>query len=316
MKQNFTYSREIPEELSGLRLDQALSQIFPEFSRTRLKEWLLSGQLSISGKDMRPRDKVNGKEIIFLNVELEEQVTWQAEPMDLNIIYEDDALLVLNKPRRLVVHPAAGNRQGTLVNALLHHVPKLAELPRAGLIHRLDKDTSGLLLVAKTLPAHHFLTKELQKRRIHREYRAIVSGLMTAGGTIDAPIARHASQRKKMAVVPEGKEAITHYRVLERFIHYSYIKVILETGRTHQIRVHMAHIHYPIVGDPVYGGRLQFPPKASESFKELLKNMKCQALHAAKLEFIHPKTREPCVFEADIPEDMKQLLDAMRQEQR
>lgn len=306
------YTREIPEELAGLRLDQALSQLFPEFSRSRLKEWLLAGKLRVAGKDMRPRDKVNGHETIFLEAELEEQTEWQAEAISLDIIHEDDVMIVINKPVGLVVHPAVGHSQGTLVNALLHHCPDLANLPRAGLIHRLDKDTSGLLLIAKTLQAHTYLVKQLQKRRIHREYRAVVTGVMTGGGTIDAAIGRHSHQRKRMAIQEEGKPAVTHYRVIERFKHHTYIRVILETGRTHQIRVHMSHIHYPIVGDPVYGGRFQLPPKASDPLKAMLRGFKRQALHAFKLELLHPVTKEPCVFEVDIPNDLKELLDVLK----
>jgi 23S rRNA pseudouridine1911/1915/1917 synthase len=312
VNQKITYLREIPENLAGLRLDQALALIFPEFSRSRLKNWLTTGNLRVDGKDMRPRDKVNGTERIFIEAELEAQEEWLAEPIALNIIHEDDDILIVNKPAGLVVHPGTGHKQGTLVNALLHHVPDLATLPRAGLIHRLDKDTSGLLLIAKNLISHHFLSKQLQKRKIHREYRAVVFGMMTAGGTINTQMGRHPHQRQRMAVVNEGKEAVTHYRVIERFTHYTYVKVILETGRTHQIRVHMAHIHYPIIGDPVYGGRLRIPPKASEELKNSLRNFKRQALHAFRLELTHPKTREICQFETDIPEDMRILLSTLK----
>lgn len=314
MAKTIQLTRQLSPDVAGQRLDQALSQIFPEYSRTRLKEWLLSGHLRVIGKDMRPRDKVNGEETIFLEYQDESQTEWQAEALQLEIVFEDEHLLVIHKPVGLVVHPGAGHSQGTLVNALLYHVPELESIPRAGIIHRLDRETSGLLVVAKTLPSHFKLVKQLQRREIHREYRAIVHRAMTAGATIDAPIARHPTQRTRMAVVDDGKEAVTHYRVLERFPSHTFIKVMLETGRTHQIRVHMAHIQYPIVGDPLYGKRVVFPPHCLPELKDYLKTFRRQALHAYALEFNHPITGEPLNFCAEMPQDMQQLLELLRRD--
>ena len=232
--------------------------------------------------------------------------------MPLEILYEDSALIVLNKPPGLVVHPGAGNREGTLVNALLHHAPELANVPRAGVVHRLDKDTSGLLVVARTLAAHTHLVAQLQARTVKREYFAIVAGVMTAGGTIEAPVGRHPSERTRMAVVVGGREAVTHYRVLERFRGHTYVRVNLETGRTHQIRVHMAHLHYPLVGDPTYGGRLRLPADSSSTLREALRHFKRQALHAGVLGLIHPESGAALQWDAPLPADMQQLLEALR----
>ena len=235
----------------------------------------------------------------------------EAEAIPLDIIYEDDALLIVNKPAGLVVHPAAGNWSGTLQNALLNHHPALDTLPRAGIVHRIDKETSGLLMVAKTLQAHHSLIKQLQDRSVHREYLAITKGRIIAGGTIDEPIGRHPTDRKRFAVRMTGKPAVTHYRVVERFSRHTLIRVKLETGRTHQIRVHMAYIHFPLVGDPIYGGRFQMPPDCSERLEQELRNFKRQALHAEKLGIMHPVTGEYCEWEQPMPEDMSRLLAAL-----
>lgn len=307
-------TRQIPLELAGDRLDQAVAKVFPEYSRSRLKEWFDTGFLKIEPSFKRSRDKVSGNETILLDLPEQSNTIWQPEPVFLNIIFEDDSILVINKPRGLVVHPAAGHTQGTLVNALLYHAKQLENIPRAGIIHRLDKDTSGLLVVAKTLKAHHKLTKQLQKRTIHREYRAIVQGVMTAGGTIDEPLGRHPHSRTQMAVVSDGKEAITHYRVLERFNHHTYLKVFLETGRTHQIRVHLAHIRYPILGDKTYNHRGLLPRNCSDYLKHQLKGITRQALHAYRLEFIHPESDEPVSFNSEIPDDIQNILSALRKD--
>lgn len=306
----------IPNHLDQRRLDQALAKLFPEYSRSVMQDWIRVGQVAINGKIwLRPKDKIIAGQLIEIKAEIQDQITWRAQHIPLNIIFEDDSLLIINKPPGLVVHPGAGNPDNTLVNALLHHVPELSHLPRAGLIHRLDKDTSGLLVVAKSLPAHNILSKALELREIHREYDAIVNGVMIAGGKIQAPIGRHPVYRTRMGVVQNGgRHAITHYRVLERYRAYSRLKVQLETGRTHQIRVHFAHIHYPIVGDPIYNKRGTISAKLSAPLKHALLQLKRQALHARRLAFHHPKTGEAMNWEAPLPEDMQHLIQLLRED--
>jgi len=304
----------IPEHLDNKRLDQAVAEIFPEYSRGRLQIWIKAGQITVDGKMLRPRDKIHTGQHIEINPIVEPVETWQAQPIPLNIIYEDKDIIVINKPAGLVVHPAAGRPHSTMLNALLHHASELANLPRAGIIHRLDKDTSGLLVVAKNLKAHTKLVAELQERNITREYEAIVNGVMTAGGTINAPIGRHPRNRKRMAVITSGKSAITHYRVIKRFRAHTHIKVILETGRTHQIRVHMAYIHYPIVGDQIYGGRQKVPTGINEELKQHLQNFKRQALHAKRLGLTHPVTGKQIEWQVPLPKDMQQLLKMLKED--
>jgi len=298
----------VPEELAGMRLDQCLAEMFPDYSRSKLQTWIKDGRVLVDGEQRKGRDKLDGGEEIELDAEAEAVLEYEAEDIPLDIVYEDDALLIVNKPAGLVVHPAVGNWQGTLVNALLHHAPSLDTLPRAGIVHRLDKDTSGLLMVAKTLQAHNSLVEQLQERTINREYLALVKGWMTAGGTVDEPIGRHPVDRKRNAVRRDGKEAITHYRLEQRFKRHTLIRVKLETGRTHQIRVHMAHINYPLVGDPVYGGRFQMPAECSPELADALRHFKRQALHAAKLGLDHPETGEYCEWEQAMPDDMQNLI--------
>ncbi len=294
---------------AGMRLDQALAVLFPDYSRARLQNWIKQGLVSINGTTAeRPRDKVLGGELVELVAEMDDQVECRPQPIPLDIMYEDDSLLVINKPAGLVVHPAAGNPDSTLQNALLHHDESLIQLPRAGLVHRLDKETSGLLVVARTAAAHKHLVQQLQERAFKREYRAVAKGVMTAGGTVDQPIGRHPTQRTRMAVHPSGKPAVTHYRVLERFRFHTHLKVVLETGRTHQIRVHMAHIRYPLVGDPLYGGRLQIPSKVTPELEAMLRKFRRQALHARKLGLTHPMTKEWMEWRVEPPEDMQELL--------
>jgi 23S rRNA pseudouridine1911/1915/1917 synthase len=309
-------SAEIPHSLAGSRLDQALASLFPDYSRARLQRWIRDGHVSVDGKQLRPRDVVHGGENVELSVELVEETSWVAQPMPLDIVFEDEAVLIINKPAGLVVHPGAGNQHSTLSNALLHHAPELENVPRAGIVHRIDKDTSGLLVVARTLVAQKSLVEQLQARAFDRHYQAVVMGVMTAGGTVDAPIGRHPVNRTRQAVVdeysPSGKEAITHYRVAERFRAHTLLDVKLETGRTHQIRVHMAHIHYPLVGDPVYGGRLKIPAGATPELEAVLRGFKRQALHAASLGFAHPLSGEHVSWQAELPEDMQQLISACR----
>ncbi len=304
----------VPEALAGLRLDRALAQMFPQYSRSRLKEWLLAGAITVDGGTPRPRDPVAGGEVVELVPQAEPEVAAAPEPMALDVVFEDADLLVVNKPAGLVVHPGAGNPAGTLMNGLLHHAPGLGEVPRAGIIHRIDKDTSGLLLVAKTLPAHTALVRQLAARDISRSYLAVCHGVLTGGGTIDTPLARHPVDRKRMSVQPGGKPAVTHYTVLERFRAFTYIKVELETGRTHQIRVHFAYRRHALVGDPVYGGRLAVPAGASEALAEALRRFRRQALHATRLAFAHPTTGDVLEFEAEPPEDFRQLLATLRED--
>ncbi len=304
----------VPEALAGLRLDRALAQMFPQYSRSRLKEWLLAGAITVDGGTPRPRDPVAGGEVVELVPQAEPEVAAAPEPMALDVVFEDADLLVVNKPAGLVVHPGAGNPAGTLMNGLLHHAPGLGEVPRAGIIHRIDKDTSGLLLVAKTLPAHTALVRQLAARDISRNYLAVCHGVLTGGGTIDTPLARHPVDRKRMSVQPGGKPAVTHYTVLERFRAFTYIKVELETGRTHQIRVHFAYRRHALVGDPVYGGRLAVPAGASEALAEALRRFRRQALHATRLAFAHPTTGDVLEFEAEPPEDFRQLLATLRED--
>lgn len=298
----------IPDTAAGQRVDQALSDLLAEHSRARIQGWIKSDQVLINGKACKAKDKVNGGETIHIQAELVPNERWEAQAIDLDIIHADDDIIVLNKPAGLVVHPAAGNPDQTLVNALLHHFPELDHLPRAGVIHRLDKDTSGVMVVARSLTAHTHLINALQAREIKREYLALVQGTLTAGGTVDAPIGRHPKQRTRMAVVNGGKPAVTHYRINTRYPHHTLLDVQLETGRTHQIRVHMAHINHPIVGDPVYSGRMRIAKGLDENVRQALQAMPRQCLHACKLTLQHPTTQAHCEFTAAIAKDINALL--------
>lgn len=298
----------------GTRLDRALAILLPQYSRSRLQQWLSKHHILINGHTASAKDKVVGNEKVVINATLASETQWQAQALPLSVVFEDEALLVINKPINLVVHPAVGHRQGTLVNALLHHHPALENIPRAGLIHRIDKDTSGLLVIAKTLEAHHNLSNQLKNRTMSRQYEAIVQGELTGGGSVDAAISRHPRQRIKMAVAEHGRTAITHYRISERLRHYTRLKISLETGRTHQIRVHMAHIRHPIVGDQTYGGRLKLPRNASETLINMLRNFKRQALHARWLTLEHPLNTQSLSFEAPLPDDITALLTCLRHE--
>ncbi|NOT85489.1 MAG: 23S rRNA pseudouridine(1911/1915/1917) synthase RluD [Methylococcaceae bacterium] len=303
----------VPEELAGMRVDQVLAEMFGDYSRSKLQLWMKAGRVLVNGVALKPKDRLEGGEDIEVDAEPEVVIRCDAENIPLDILFEDESLLIVNKPAGLVVHPAIGNWQGTLQNALLHHLPNLATLPRAGIVHRIDKDTSGLLMVAKTLQAHHSLTDQLQEHSIHREYRAISKGRMISGGTVDEPIGRHPTERKRYAVRESGKEAVTHYRVIERFARHTLIQVKLETGRTHQIRVHMAHVRFPLVGDTMYAGRFQMPSDCTDHLKATLKNFKRQALHAAKLGLSHPLTDDYMEWEQPMPEDMLDLIAALRE---
>lgn len=323
---------EIPPGFLGQRLDQVLATLLPQYSRSRITQWIREGQILLAQQPVKPKYRVHGHEKIQLCIEDEAPASekWQAQNIALDIIHEDDSLIIVNKPAGMVVHPAPGNYQDTLLNALLYHCPALENLPRGGIIHRLDKDTSGLLVIAKNLQAHHHLTQQLQQRQFMREYRALVYGQVSGGGTIDTAYGRDPRNRLKMAVLPhvdwdndayetnhtvkkQPKRAITHYQIVRRFVVHTLLAVKLETGRTHQIRVHMAHQRLPLVGDPVYGHRLQLPPKSSPALQQALQTFKRQALHACKLGFIHPQSGQQVCWQQDMPADMQNLLDLLQQ---
>ncbi|MBD3652504.1 23S rRNA pseudouridine(1911/1915/1917) synthase RluD [Kangiella sp.] len=302
------------EKVYGKRLDAALSQQFSDYSRSRIQEWIQNGFVKVNGEVITSNKyKMAGFEDIEINAEIEVAGEWKPEAIALDIVYEDDALLVINKPAGLVVHPGAGNQDGTMVNALLHHCPDLANLPRAGIIHRIDKETTGLLVVAKTIAAHTNLVEQLQNRAFTREYDAVVNRVMVSGGTIDKPIGRHPTKRTSMAVVSDGKRAITHYRVVEKFLDHTHLKLRLETGRTHQIRVHMAYLKFPLIGDPLYSGRYRVPTRITPALRDTLDGFKRQALHASLLGLNHPETGEYIEWRAPMPQDMAKLLDDLRE---
>jgi 23S rRNA pseudouridine1911/1915/1917 synthase len=303
---------QIPEALAGRRLDQALAELFPSYSRSRLQQWIKAGQVLLNQQPVIARYRVAGGEHVEIDAQLQLETEARPQAIGLDVRFQDEHLLVLNKPAGLVVHPAAGNPDGTLQNALLHYDARLASLPRAGIVHRLDKDTSGLMVVARSLSAHRSLVAQLQARTVQREYLALVQSVLAAGGTVDAPIGRHPRDRLRMAVVESGKPAITHYRVVERFAAHTLVRARLETGRTHQIRVHMAHIRCPLVGDPLYGGRQKLPRGASAELREALSDFRRQALHAARLQLLHPASGGAVSWEAELPIDFKLLIEALR----
>jgi 23S rRNA pseudouridine1911/1915/1917 synthase len=301
----------VPPECRGRRLDQALAVMLPDVTRAQLQAWIAEGRVRLDGRAPRKRDKVQGGERVEIDVPPPPTSALSPEAVALDIVYEDEALLVLNKPPGLVVHPGAGNPAGTLANALLHHAPRVAELPRAGIVHRLDKDTSGLMVVAKTERARQRLIRALAAREVKRDYVAIVQGVMIAGGTVEAPIGRHPVERTRMAVTARGKAALTRYRVLRKYRAHTLVQASLESGRTHQIRVHMAHLRFPIVGDPVYGGRARMPPDATPELAQALRAFRRQALHAAKLALVHPETGAAMRWAASVPPDMAALMQAL-----
>jgi 23S rRNA pseudouridine1911/1915/1917 synthase len=305
-----THALQLPAEYAGLRLDQALARALPQYSRARLQSWIESGAVQVDGRAPRAKDKVLGGEQVQIEAQLEVQSAVEAEALPLDVVHKDRALFVINKPAGLVVHPGAGNPGQTLQNALLALDPKLSLVPRAGLVHRLDKDTSGLLVVARTVESHAALVAALSARELGRQYLAICDGVMTGGRTVDEPIGRHRTQRTRMAVRSDGREAVTHFRVVQRFRAHTLVRAELETGRTHQIRVHLAHIGHPIVGDAVYGGRLRIP-KGATTLANVLRAMKRQALHAVHLELAHPTSGKQLSWDAPIPDDMQRLLDAL-----
>lgn len=311
-----THSLALPGDLAGLRLDQALARALPQYSRARLQSWIEAGAIEVDGRKLRAKDKVLGGEQVRIEARLEADEQVAAEALPLEVVFKDRALFVINKPPGMVVHPGAGNARHTLQNALLALDPKLAVVPRAGIVHRLDKDTSGLLVVARTPEVHTRLVAALAEREVGRHYLAICTGVMTGGGTVDEPIGRHRSQRTKMAVRSDGRPSVTHYRLVKRFRAHTLASVELESGRTHQIRVHLAHIGYPVVGDPVYGGRRRLPAGASPELIAELNSFKRQALHAARLKLVHPTTGREVEWEAPLPADMAHLVSVFEADQR
>ncbi|BDX07254.1 ribosomal large subunit pseudouridine synthase D [Planctobacterium marinum] len=308
-------SAELELEHAGMRLDQCLAECFDDFSRSRLKNWILEGNVKVDGEVVTtPRHKMKGIEVLELEAQVEDEVGYQPEDIAIDIVYEDDDIIIVNKPVGLVVHPGAGNQSGTLLNALLFHYPDSAVVPRAGIVHRLDKDTTGLMVVAKNIAAHTQLVTQLQAREISREYEAICIGSMVGGGTVDKPIGRHSTKRTAMAVKETGKEATTHYRVIERFREHTHLRLKLETGRTHQIRVHMDYIKHSLVGDQLYGMGLKLPKGATEELVNHLRSFRRQALHAVQLGLFHPLTGEWMSWQAPLPEDLKALLVALRED--
>ena len=304
----------VPANLSGKRLDQVASLLFPQFSRSRLQKWIEQGQLLLDGRQVKRRERVYEGMLLELNVQLEAEGDWQAQPVEFETLYRDESILVVNKPAGLVVHPAAGNPDGTLLNGLLYQHEKLREIPRAGIVHRLDKDTSGLMVVACSLQAQASLVSQLQERSVKRQYQAICQGGPRVPGTIDQAIGRHAGNRLKMAVRRDGKSAITHYTPLQQLAGYCHLQVQLDTGRTHQIRVHMAHQGWPLLGDPLYGKRPHFPPGTSAELRQAIESFKRQALHAEQLALDHPASGERMQWQVPLPQDMQAMLDLLRTE--
>ena len=298
--------------MAGKRLDASLAEMLPDYSRSKITLSIKSGDVLINNKSFKPKDSAKGNEVATLTRNQKEKITWIPEKIPLNIVFEDDDIIVIDKPAGLVTHPGAGNWNGTLANALLYYDSSLSKIDRAGIVHRLDKNTSGLMVVAKNHKSQKYLVEQFQTHSIQREYSAIVYGHMISGGTIDEPIGRDPKDRVRQTVLRGGKDAVTHYRALDRYGNHTHVKAILETGRTHQIRVHLSHIGYPLVGDPMYGGRVRFPKKASEELKSTLKSFHRQALHSKKLTLTHPRTGQSLTWKIDLPEDMKQLLDTLK----
>jgi 23S rRNA pseudouridine1911/1915/1917 synthase len=311
-----SHQLDIPLDLVGLRLDQALARLLPQYSRQRLQGWIEAGSVRLNGAVPRSKDKVLGGEQVRIEAQIEPQTAVGPESLPVDVVYEDEALRIINKPAGLVVHPGAGNPGRTLQNALLGLDPTLARVPRAGLIHRLDKDTSGLMVVARTVESHRALVAALAARDIERRYVAVCLGVLTGGRTVEEPIGRHRSARTRMAVRADGREAVTHLRIMERFRAHTQVLAQLQTGRTHQIRVHLAHIGHPVVGDPVYGGRRRYPAGATDELRVTLDGFGRQALHAAQLALQHPVTGEALSWQAPLPADMQHLIAALAADQR
>jgi 23S rRNA pseudouridine1911/1915/1917 synthase len=306
-------SFQIEKHQAGNRLDHALQQLLPDYSRSKIQQWIQHGFVSLNAELCKPRQKVYRGDRVELDVPEQASISDQPQAIKFGIVHEDEDIFVVNKPANLVVHPAAGHRDGTLVNGLLACDPRLEQLPRAGIVHRLDKDTTGVMVIARNLTAHSWLVEQLQQRLVKREYVALTQGVVTAGRSIETGIGRHPQNRKKMAVLNGGKTAITHFQVARKFDHYSLVKLRLETGRTHQIRVHMAHINYPLLGDTVYGGRARIPAGVDEALRLVIQGFKRQALHAERLSFEHPRSHQMVSYTAPLPDDLQGLLDALIQ---
>jgi len=302
----------IPDRMTGYRLDVALSEMMPDYSRSKITAWIKSGDALVNNKTFKPKDKVNGSQMVMLSLNKKQNNDWSAENIALNIVFEDEDIIVINKQFGIVTHPGAGNWTGTLANALLYYDPSLSKLDRAGIVHRLDKNTSGLMVIARNEKSQKYLIEQLQSHLVDREYSAIVYGHMIAGGTVDEPIGRDPKDRVKQAVLMSGKDATTHYRAIDRFKSHTHVKAILETGRTHQIRVHLSYVGHSLIGDPMYGGRVRFPKKASEELKKALNNFKRQALHSKKLTLTHPISGESMSWKAPLPDDMLELLEVLK----
>jgi 23S rRNA pseudouridine1911/1915/1917 synthase len=312
---NTVIEKTLSEQSAGKRLDVVLAELFPDYSRSHLKSWIEQGHVLVNGQRVKAKTRMAGDEQLTVKPLVshdDSDVQPQAIPLD--IVFQDEDIIVINKPADMVVHPAAGNPEGTIQNALLHHDEQLSAVPRAGIVHRLDKDTTGLMVVARNLKAHKYLVDQIQKHEVIREYQAVVHGVLTGGGVIDQPIGRHPRDRIRMAVRENGREAITHYRLLQRFREHSHIRVQLETGRTHQIRVHMSYIRHAIVGDPVYAGRHRVPAGAAPGLIEFLQHFNRQALHAWRLHLVHPGSAEEMQFEAPLPQDMQQLISLLQED--
>lgn len=304
------YSYIVPDELFGLRIDKAVTHLCEDYSRSTIQSWIKTGQVLLDDEVPKQKDKVLGGELLEVSIPNIRKGEWEAQDMPIDVVHEDDDMLVINKHAGWVVHPGAGNPDGTLLNALLFHFPENRALARAGIVHRLDKDTSGLMVVAKTEHARLGLIDQLVDHSLHREYLALVNGRIISGSTVEEPIARDKHDRRKMAVNMMGKEAVTHYRVDDRFRNHTLLRVQLETGRTHQIRVHLTHIGFSLAGDPVYGRRLAIPGDCSASLETQLRSFKRQALHATRIEYVHPTSGEHQSWERPMPDDMQRLVDA------
>ena len=308
MSESLVLEAEVPFEYGNKRVDQVAAILFADYSRSRIQNWIKNGELTVNDQIVKPKDKLKGGEFIEVNAEIVIEDRWIAQDIALNIVYQDEHIIVINKPAGLVVHPGAGVPDGTLLNALLFHFPEVASVPRAGIVHRLDKDTSGIMVVARTIEAQMSLVKQLQDRSMGREYEAVCTGLMVAGGTVDEPIDRHPEVRTKMSVHPSGKEAVTHYRMIERFQQHTHVRCKLESGRTHQIRVHMDFIGHALVGDPVYGIRKRIPAGLTPELGDYIRSFPRQALHAKTLTLIHPFTHQEMQWTTDLPDDFVALL--------
>ena len=308
---NFPVTFQVPAEFAGQRLDVVLAQLMPSYSRNRLQDWIQAGRVLVEGEVLRSRDRLQGEELIEVWPQQAAPQSYAPQDIPLQIVHADDDLIVVNKPAGLVMHPAPGHADGTLLNALLFHFPETLHVPRAGIVHRLDRDTTGLVAVARTEVASLSLTRQLQERTMHRQYQALVQGELIAGQTLDAPIGRHPRARQQWCVRSGGREAITHIRVRKRYVGMTLLDVHLETGRTHQIRVHLSHLGHPVIGDPVYGGKRRMPAGLTAEIRDCVAAFQRQALHAGSLKLRHPNQDKECAWEIELPEDFRALLERL-----